>query len=53
VAEKLARQGETREIARCSQINSYLTERDRLVFFSFERSETAQRAIVGESKKLE
>ena len=43
VAEKLARQGETREIARCSQINSYLTERDRLVFLSFKRSETARR----------
>jgi 4-amino-4-deoxy-L-arabinose transferase-like glycosyltransferase len=53
VAEKLARTGETHEIARCSQINSYLTERDRLVFLKFKRSETAQRTSAGESKKLE
>ncbi len=53
VAEKLARTGETREIARCSQINSYMTERDRLVFISFKRSQAAQRTPGTESKRLE
>ena len=52
VAETLARRGETREIARCSQINSYMTERDRLVFLSFQRSETA-RTEAREPVKLE
>jgi hypothetical protein len=53
VAEELARRGETKELARCSQINSYLTARDRLVFLKFGRALAAQKSDRGQPKKLE
>ena len=53
VAEKLRHAGEVQEIARCSQINSYLTEADRLTFFRFKRAETAQCSPAPGVKKLE